>query len=165
MRRVVGNQIVGSLVNAESDKTAAKHAWLIGSSLLSNVAWAIIFYGVALVIAAFLAGATRPATALRRWLAPAFNGRLGVVSAAVAFLFLLLILWGPTPALQQWWGILLAAALIALGVWALRRETLQEFPDAGTATQWPDMRASWNKMRGGSKGGGSEPPAPPAPSA
>ena len=31
VRRVVGNQIVGSLVNTESDKTAAKHAWLIGS--------------------------------------------------------------------------------------------------------------------------------------
>jgi hypothetical protein len=71
-------------------------------------------------------------------------------------LFLLLILWGPTPALQQWWGILLAAALIAVGVWALRRETLKEFPDAGTATDWPDVRASWNKLRGGSKGGGSE---------
>jgi hypothetical protein len=162
VRRVVGNQIVGSLVTAESDKTAVKHAWLIGSQLLANVAWAVIFYGVALVIAAWLAGETRPAVAIRRWLAPAFSERLGVVSAVVAVLFLLLILWGPTPALQQWWGILLAAALIALGVWALRKETLQEFPDAGTATQWPDMRASWNKLRGGSKGGGSEPPAPPA---
>ena len=164
VRRVVGNQIVGSLVKTESDKTAAKHAWLIGSQLLANVAWAIIFYGVALVIAAWLAGSTRPATAIRRWLAPAFSERLGVVSAIGAILFLLLILWGPTPALQQWWGILLAAALLALGFWALRRETLQEFPDAGVATQWPDMRTGWNKLRG-AKGGGSEPPAPPAPPA
>jgi hypothetical protein len=163
VRRVVGNQIVGSLVKTESDKTAAKHAWLIGSQLLANVAWAVIFYGVALVIAAWLAGSTRPATAIRRWLAPAFSERLGVVSAIGAILFLLLILWGPTPALQQWWGILLAAALLALGFWALRRETLQEFPDAGVATQWPDMRTGWNKLRG--KGGGSEPPAPPAPPA
>ena len=129
------------------------------------MAWAVVFYGVAIVIAAWLAGETRPAVAIRRWLAPAFSERLGVVSAVVAVLFLLLILWGPTPALQQWWGILLAAALIALGVWALRRETLREFPDAGVATQWPDMRASWNRLRGGSRGGGSEPPAPPAPPA
>ena len=120
-----------------------------------------------MVIAALLAGATRPATAIRRWLAPAFNERLGVVSAAVVVLFLLLILWGPTPALQQWWGILLAAALFALGSGrcAARRCRSSRTPEA--ATQWPDVRGSWNKMRGGSKGGdgGSEPPAPPAPSA
>jgi len=164
VRRIVGNEIVGSLVKAESDKTAARHAWLIGSQLLANVAWAIVFYGVFLVIAAWLAGGTRPATAIRRWLAPAFNERLGVVIAAVVVLYLLLILWGPTPALQQWWGILLGAALVAVGFWALRRETLQEFPDAGGTTQWPDMRGGWNKLRGG-KGGGSEPPAPPAPPA
>jgi hypothetical protein len=158
LRRVVGNEIVGSLVRVQSDRTAVRHAWLIGSSLLADVAWAIIFYGVAVVIAAWLAGPTRVATEIRRWLAPAFKGRLGVVVTAVVLLYLLLILWGPTPATRQWWGILLLAALVGLGVWALRRETLQEFPDAGTETEWPDLRAGWDKLRGGSKGGGSEPP-------
>ena len=158
VRRVVENQIVGSLVRVESEKSAVRHAWLIGSTLLSDVAWAIIFYGVAVVIAAWLAGPTRPATAIRRWLAPAFQTRLGAVIGVVAFLYLLLILWGPTPALKQWWGILLVAALAALGLWAWRRETLQEFPNAGAATEWPDLRGGWNKLRGGSKGGGSEPP-------
>ena len=158
VRRVVGNEVVGSLVKAQSDKTAAKHAWLIGSSLLSTVAWALVFYGVVIVIAAWLAGGTRPAIAIRRWLAPALAARVGVVIGGAVLLYLLLILWGPTPALQEWWGILLAAVLFALGFWALRRETLQEFPDAGVTTEWPDFRASWNKMRGGSKGGGSEPP-------
>ena len=165
VRRIVGNEIVSSLVHTESDKTAARHAWLIGSSLLSTVAWAIVFYGVVLVIAAWLAGETRPATAIRRWLAPAFAERVGIVVTVAVILYLLLILWGPTPALQQWWGILLGAALFALGFWALRRETLREFPDAGATTQWPDLRASWNRLRGGDKGGGSEPPAPPAPPA
>jgi len=165
VRRIVENQIVSSLVHTETEKTAVRHAWLIGSTLLADVAWALIFYGVFVVIAAWLAGSTRPAVAIRRWLAPAFNERIGVVWGVVAVLFLLLILWGPTPALQQWWGILLAAALIAFGVWSLRRETLAEFPDAGGTTQWPDIRATWDRMRGGSKGGGSEPPAPAAPSA
>jgi hypothetical protein len=158
VRRFAGNEIVGSLVHAQSEKTAVRHAWLIGSTLLADVAWAIILYGAAIVIAAWLAGPTRPATAIRRWLAPAFQARLVAVIGVVVFLYLLLILWGPTPALQQWWGILLFAALTALGLWAWRRETLQEFPDAGAATEWPDLRASWNKLRGGSKGGGPEPP-------
>jgi hypothetical protein len=65
VRHVAGNQIVGSLVRAQSEKTAARHAWLIGSTLLADVAWAIIFYGAAAVIAAWLAGPTRPATAIQ----------------------------------------------------------------------------------------------------
>ncbi len=158
LRQLAGNEIVSSLVRVQSEKEAVRHAWLIGSTLLADVAWAIIFYGVAVVIAAWLAGPTRLATGIRRWLAPAFKGRLGVVVTVVVFLYLLLILWGPTPATRQWWGILLFAALTALGVWALRRETLQEFPDAGVATDWPDLRAGWKKLRGGTKGSGSEPP-------
>jgi hypothetical protein len=158
VRQVAGNQIVGSLVHAQSEKTAARHAWLIGSTLLSDLAWTIIFYGVAVVIAAWLGGSTRPATAIRRWLAPEFRERLGFVIAGVTILFLLLILWGPTPATRQWWGILFFAALVGLGFWMLQRETLQEFPDGGTATERLDLRASWNRLRGGSKGGGSEPP-------
>jgi len=43
VRRVVENQIVSSLVNTQSEKTAVKHAWLLGSTLLADVAWAIIF--------------------------------------------------------------------------------------------------------------------------
>jgi hypothetical protein len=135
VRNFAGNAVVGSLVKAQSEKTAARHAWLIGSTLLSDVAWAIIIYGVAAVIAAWLAGSTRPATWIRRGLAPAFRERLGLVIAVVVFLYLLVILWGPTPALQQWWGMLLLAALIAFGFWALRRETLQEFPEVGVPTQ------------------------------
>ncbi len=48
----------------------------------------------------------------------------------LAGLYLLVILWGPTHALQTWWGILLFGALIAVGFEALRRQTLAEFPDA-----------------------------------
>lgn len=158
VRQVAGNQIVGSLVHAQSEKTAARHAWLIGSTLLSDLAWTIIFYGVAVVIAAWLGGSTRLATWIRRWLAPEFRERLGFVIAGVTILFLLLILWGPTPATRQWWGILLFAALIALGFWVLRRETLEEFPDTGTSAERLDLRASWNRLRGGPKSGGSEPP-------
>jgi hypothetical protein len=163
VRQLAGNQIVGSLVKAQSEKEAARHAWLIGSTLLSDLAWTIIFYGVAVVIAAWLGGSTRPATWIRRSLAPEFRERLGFVIAAVTILFLLLILWGPTPALRQWWGVLFFAALVAFGFWLLRRETLQEFPDGGTPTERPDLRASWNKLRGGSKGGGPEPPSAPTP--
>lgn len=158
VRHFVGNTVVDSLVTTQSVRPAAKDAWLIGSSLLADAAWAVILYGVAVVVAAWLAGPTGWATGARRWLAPVFKQRPGVVGGVVAFLYLLLLLWGPTRATRQWWGILSFAAVIGLGVWMLRRETLQEFPDAGTAIEWPDLRAGWSKLRSGSKGGGSAPP-------
>jgi hypothetical protein len=58
------------------------------------------------------------------------NERQGIAWAAVGAVFLLLVLWGGTHALRTWWGILLLAALAAIGVVALRHETLREFPSA-----------------------------------
>ena len=56
--------------------------------------------------------------------------RRRIVWASVGFIYLLAIWWGGTHALRVWWGILLLAGLIALGVVALRRQTLTEFPTA-----------------------------------
>jgi hypothetical protein len=52
-----------------------------------------------------------------------------------AGVFLLLVLWGGTHALRVWWGILLLGGLLALGVWALRKQTLEEFPSAVAAPE------------------------------
>jgi hypothetical protein len=67
----------------------------------------------------------------RQRLAPVLNERQGIVWGGVGFVYLLLILWGGTHALRTWWGILLLAGLIAIGVFALRRQTLAEFPPGG----------------------------------
>ncbi len=56
------------------------------------------------------------------------NEHQGIVWGVVGFVFVLAILWGGTHALRKWWGILLLGGLIALGVVALRRQSLQEFP-------------------------------------
>jgi len=49
-------------------------------------------------------------------------------------LYLLLVWWGPTHALQTWWGILLLGGLLALGFEALRRAMVREFPPGSLAT-------------------------------
>ena len=46
---------------------------------------------------------------------------------------MLLVLWGPTHALRTWWGILLLGGLLAIGVVALRAQTLNEFPPGAMA--------------------------------
>jgi hypothetical protein len=68
---------------------------------------------------------------VRAWAAPVLNTRPGIVWSIFGFAYLLLVFWGGTHALRTWWGILLLGGLLALGVAALRRQTLEEFPAAG----------------------------------
>jgi hypothetical protein len=127
-RRVSGNYAIDALTQPSS-QAAGERVWLIGSSILGEIGWATIIYGVVGLLGAILAGPTARAIAVRRWLAPVLNQRPGIAWAGVATAYLLLILWGPTHALRVAWGIVLLGALIAIGVVALRRQTLREFGD------------------------------------
>ena len=140
VRRAVGNQVIDDLVSAESVQPAAREAWLITTQMLYEIAVAAVAYGAVIVIAAWLAGSTRPALATRRALAPELRDRPGAVYAGVGFLYLLVLLWGPTPATRAAWGIIPIALLLALGVEALRRQTAREFPDADRADSFRWIR-------------------------
>jgi hypothetical protein len=128
LRRAAGNQVVDGLVQAESVKPAAHDAFLIASSLLHDIAVAMVIYGLVIIAAAWLAGPTRSGVAVRRLLAPPLRERLGMVYGAVGFAYLLVLAWGPTPALRNVIPILLIGILLVLGVEALRRQIAREFP-------------------------------------
>jgi Short C-terminal domain len=127
VRRALGNWAVDTL-SSPSYKGTVHDVWLIGTAILGQIGTAALIYGLVTVLAASLAGPTRIGTKLRGWLAPTLNEQLGAVTAVVGGLYLLLVLWGPTYSLRTWWGILLFAALIATGLYALRKQTLVEFP-------------------------------------
>jgi hypothetical protein len=129
-RRLLGNYVINGLTQPQN-RMPVNHIWLYATEILGQVGYATIFYGLVAVLGAFIAGPTRLATALRRWAAPTLNTRPELTWGAAAFLLLLLVLWGPTHAMRTWWGILVFAALLALGVVVLRRETRAEFPQAG----------------------------------
>jgi hypothetical protein len=130
VRRVAGNMIIDSLSNPGNHKPA-RDIWLIGTSLLSDIAWACIGYGLVVVVAAILAGPTRPATWIRRHLAPSFREHVVLVYVVVAVLYLLLLLWAPTRSQTNWIPALIFAALLVFGVEVFRRETIKEFPQDG----------------------------------
>ena len=132
VRRLLGNYIVTSLAHP-GYQPATHRLWLIGTAILGQIGAACVLYGVIITLAAVFAGPTAPAVWLRERLAPVLNERQGIVWGGVGFLYLLAILWGGTHALRTWWGILLLAGLIAIGVYFLRRQTLQEFPTIATA--------------------------------
>ena len=73
------------------------------------------------------------------------NERPGIAWAAVGAVFLLLVLWGGTHALRTWWGIVLLGALLAIGVVALRHQTLREFPELGSRSRRRRTRARLNR--------------------
>jgi len=131
-RRLGGNAIVDGLVKSPENRPAGHEVWTIGTSLLYSIAVALVAYGLVLVVAAWVAGDTRPAVAVRRWLAPTLRERPAAAYGAVFGVLLLVIVWGPTAATRQVAYIVLFVVLLVLGVEALRRQTAREFPPAHT---------------------------------
>ena len=136
IRSVAGNYAVGALTNPPYDKPA-HDVFLIASSVLSDIGWAVIIYGAVAIVGAVLAGPSRYATDARRFIAPVLSERQGIMWLGAGIVYLLLVLWGPTHALRTVWGVLLLGALLALGIWAFRRETLREFPPGSAGEPIP----------------------------
>jgi hypothetical protein len=148
VRRTGGDWVVDGLVRAESVKLAVHDTWNIGTGLLRAIALAFVIYGLVIVAAAWLAGPTRSAQAVRRALTPSLRDHPVRVYGAVGFVYLLVLLWGPTPALRHVVPILIIAALIVLGVELLRRQAAREFPAAQPGDTMHGLRAWYAARRG-----------------
>jgi hypothetical protein len=87
----------------------------------------MIFYGVFIVLAAWLAGPTGIAKSVRRFLAPAMENR-AVAYGLMTAILLVLFWWSPTEGFKR----LPISILIIVGFVAafevLRRQTVREFP-------------------------------------
>jgi hypothetical protein len=139
LRAFAGDLVVDALASTEAVRPAAEAAWSISTSLLVEAASASIVYGVVLVISAWLAGRTSWAVATRRTLAP-YLREARIAYGALAVIALILLAWGPTPALRRPIPALILIALLALGVEALRRQTEREFPGASREESVARMR-------------------------
>jgi hypothetical protein len=159
-RRVAGNLIVNGLVKDSANRPAAHQVWTIMTSLLYDIGVAVLVYGLVLVVATWVAGHTRPATALRRAVAPTLRDRPAVAYIAAYAVLLLVIIWGPTPATRQLPYIILFVVLVAVGVAALSRQTAQEFPDAQAGDTMRALRSWYAERRGASISGTPSSSAP-----
>jgi Short C-terminal domain len=131
LRQLLGNYLTDALAQPGYEP-ATHRLWLIGTSILGQIGSAVVLYGAIAALGAVFAGPTSPAVWLRQRLAPVLNEQQGIVWGVVGFVYLLAILWGGTHALRTWWGILLLGGLAAIGVVALRQQTLREFPSGTT---------------------------------
>jgi hypothetical protein len=131
---LASDAIVESLAETASGEPVVREVLDIYTPLLEQAATATIGYGVVMVAGAWLAGPTRWATAIRRTLAPYMREPLLVYGAAGVLVAVVILWWAPTPATRNPATATVLVALLLLGVEALRRRTLREFPDADRAT-------------------------------
>jgi hypothetical protein len=151
-RRIAGNVVVDNLVVNPSNRPAAHAVWSIGTSLLHDIALSVLVYGLVFVAGAWLMGATRAATTIRRSLAAWAREHAAGSYAVAEGTLLLLVLWNPTPATGRLLPVLGFAVLLALGVRIFRRETAAEFPDAKLGATMAAMRV-WARGRREQLGG------------
>ena len=131
--RVLSPVIVDSLVKVEANKHPVSLVLAIETSLMRDVAILLVVYGVLVLLATALAGPSRPATAVRRWLAPSFRQHPVVVWVAALAVFLILVAWGPEAGNRGLLGVAILAVTTAIAIEALRRQTLREFPEGPPA--------------------------------
>ena len=125
-----GDAIVRSLVTTEAGLPPARAVWAIETSLLEQAATAAIGYGFALILGVWLAGPTRPATAVRRVAAPYLREPAIAWTAFAAVAAVVVLWWAPTPATRNPITAAMLLVLFGLGFEALRRKTAREFPTA-----------------------------------
>jgi hypothetical protein len=146
LRNFAGGAVVDSLASTEAAEPAVESVWEIGTSMLVEVATATIIYGVVFILAAWLAGPGRAAVGTRRALAPYMRDPAYAWGGFVA-ISLILLWWGPTPGLRRPVPALVLLALLALGVFVLRRQTMREFPDAPSPDVGESVRRGIERVR------------------
>ncbi len=137
-RSLAGDVVVSSLSSTEAVQPAVSSTWEIGTSLLSDQGGAMIFYGLVILIGAWLAGPRGIARDARRAIAPVLERRV-IAYASLALLLLLLFWWSPTPGFERLPTALLLIALSVAGLEFLRHQAIRDFPEQtweGASERW-----------------------------
>ena len=129
-REIAGGIIVGQLVEEDSVKPAAEAAWSIGTSLMTSIATTAIVIGVLFGIAGWLASPTDSARATRRVFAPVLSAHAAYVYAGLVIVVCIYFLSAPIQNLRSFLTTLVIAGLAAFGIHELRKQAVEEFPDA-----------------------------------
>lgn len=150
-RSLAGNVVVNSLSSTEAVKPAVSSAWSIGTSLLADQGGGMIFYGLFIVIGAWLAGPTGIGRSARRTITPILERR-AIAYSALVLLLLLLFVWAPTPGFHRVPTALLLIALSIVGMEFLRHRAITDFPNE----TWEGASERWSSALRSRFGGGND---------
>ena len=146
-RSAGGDAVVSSLSGAASSDDAVRAAFTVGTSLILETGQSIVAYGIVIVLAAWLAGPTSWATSVRRAITP-YLRQPAYAYGGLAFLLVLLFWWDPVIATHRLVPSLLLILFSAIGVEALRRQVIREFPEHVTTHSAEGIaQAMWSRMQ------------------
>ena len=128
IHRLAGSYIVDALTTNPDAKKPVTAVWTIETQLLRNVGINAVIYGVLVIFAAWLAGASRASAYLRR---VGLHEHPLIGFGALAIVVLVLLVTGPTDG-DRIYPLLVVAGVAFVGLEVLRRQTQREFP-AGAA--------------------------------
>jgi hypothetical protein len=148
-RRLAGDAVESSLASTESVKPAIANTWSIATELLSSQGGAMIFYGLFIVIGAWLSGPAGFARSARRAITPILQRRV-IAYSVLGLILLLLFLWSPTPGFQRLPTSLLLIALSIVGLEFLRHRAITDFPEETWEVGSQRWSASLRSRFGGS---------------
>jgi hypothetical protein len=149
-RSLVGNIVVNQLVTSDEVKPVASATYGIGTSLLNDGGGAMIFYGLFIVIGAWLAGPMGFARRARRAITPILERRT-IAYSALALLLILLFWWAPTPGFHRLPTAVLLIILLVVGLEFLRRKAVKDFPEE----TWEGATQRWSASLDSRFGGGN----------
>ncbi|HEX4008765.1 MAG TPA: hypothetical protein VHX62_02080 [Solirubrobacteraceae bacterium] len=130
-RSLIVTNVANALVKDASLRPAANAVVSIATTLLTQVAGAVILIGVVVAVCAWFAGPSRFTVPARRWLAPHVRAHPVGMYLVVAMIVLLIFIWQPIPSTGQPIGMIVYVILAALGTETLRRQMDREFPESG----------------------------------
>jgi hypothetical protein len=160
---LTGDYVVSSLVADTESRAAAGNAWDIVTELMRGSFRWLIVTGILFLVAAWLAGSGRRATAARRSLAPAVRDRTWAY-LGLAVVALILLVTSPVSDFNRFLVIAVLVALGAAWIEVTRRQTKREFPGASAGAVLADAQTRvsgwWKAMRARSLA--PRPPAAPA---
>ena len=146
-RTVGGNLLVENLVKLPENRPAANAAWDVITGLLKDTTRTVIAVGFITVIWAWVSGEGERAVAIRRAFAPHARDHVGQVWVAFAAVVLFLIWWAPTQAFRRPVPALVMIVLAGIGLEAVRRQSVKEFPDAESGEVVAAVRAKLSRPR------------------
>ena len=147
VRKFMGDVVIDSLVKADSVKPAAHDVWDIYTSLLRESAIAGVAIGILGILWGWLAGPATAAVSIRRRLAPGFRDHPVRAYAVMGLAVLLVALYQPPGTPRRTIGLVLLVIVALVGFEALRRQSVQENPDA-TEGVWAGITGLRGQSRG-----------------
>ncbi len=146
-RSIIESQVTSSLVSDDSIRPAVHDAVMIGTGMLGTVAGAVVLVGLVLAFAAWFAGPSRPMTAARRAITPFLRDHPDWAFSLTVAVMALIFLWQPIPATGTPAGIIVFLALALFGTWILRKQVMDEFPDARAGATMAALRGRVRELR------------------